>query len=466
MTWRRTETIAIHVPVRRGATTDHLALHPPAPAVRQPGYPAPAVRQPGYPAPAVRQPLPMGSGMGAPPITWQASDGQTYVLHPLVAIPRTQRVAPARSRPVVVLAFLAAILVILLLLIGERRHPFSDEEQEEAVAAFSGAGEDAPSRGTFHPPGDGRLRGEPSVTPQMIDGILGAYGSPATGQGQVIYDLGVTWGIDPAWAVAFFIHESTAGTNPIWAGIKPGGATTHNPGNIICTAGFPRCHGRFRDYDSWGDGFADWYRLIAEEYLNGRGHVTIADVVPVYAPSVENDVAGYIGTVQSLVDTWRREAGFAAGDPPTAPLLDPLVPLGDPLRSERSVITQDYGVGTHAPAHIWGAVDLAIDGTGTGRADPDATQGHPIYATHAGMVTVTPNSWPAGNHVWITNEPYRTGYAHLHDVAVQSGQIVARGQKIGTVGSTGQSSGPHLDYQVWHMQNGQWVNLNPRDFID
>lgn len=141
-----------------------------------------------------------------------------------------------------------------------------------------------------------------------------------------------------------------------------------------------------------------------------------------------------------------------------------LRPQGNPLGVANTVMTQGYGVGTHAPAHIWGAIDLAIDGTGNGRADPDATWGHPIYATHAGTVKVSRDTWPAGNHVWIVNEQYRTGYAHLQDFAVQTGQVVERGQKIGTVGSTGQSSGPHLDYQVWQMQNGQWVNLNPLDF--
>lgn len=39
-------------------------------------------------------------------------------------------------------------------------------------------------------------------------------------------------------------------------------------------------------------------------------------------------------------------------------------------------------------------------------------------------------------------------YAHLADVSVKLGQTVARGEKIGTVGSTGRSSGPHLDYEI------------------
>ncbi len=154
------------------------------------------------------------------------------------------------------------------------------------------------------PAGDYNLQGPPSLTPQQIDRILESYGSPAVGTGQDWYNLGLEYGIDPAFALAFFIHESGAGTNPNWAGIKPDGSTTHNVGNIIC-AGYPSCYGRFRDYSSWREGIEDWYRLIDVEYLKGRGHRTVADIIPVYAPSFENDVQGYINSVNRLVDQWR-----------------------------------------------------------------------------------------------------------------------------------------------------------------
>ena len=152
--------------------------------------------------------------------------------------------------------------------------------------------------------GDHDLRGAPSLTADQIDRILASYGSPATGTGEVWLRLGQKYEIDPAYAVAFFIHESSAGTNLRWAGMKPGGATTHNVGNIIC-AGYPRCYGRFRDYTSWEEGIEDWYRLIAVEYIQGRGTVTVAQIVPIYAPAFENDVQGYINAVERLVDTWR-----------------------------------------------------------------------------------------------------------------------------------------------------------------
>jgi murein DD-endopeptidase MepM/ murein hydrolase activator NlpD len=139
---------------------------------------------------------------------------------------------------------------------------------------------------------------------------------------------------------------------------------------------------------------------------------------------------------------------------------DPNMPWGNPTDSTAAVMTQGYGVGSHAPAASWGSVDIAIDGDGDGNADPRGSHGAPVYATMRGVVKATPDSVPAGNHIWVSGEQYKIGYAHLSAFAVETGQVVERGTLIGYMGSTGQSSGPHLDYQVW--KDG--VNQNPLDY--
>ena len=122
-------------------------------------------------------------------------------------------------------------------------------------------------------------------------------------------------------------------------------------------------------------------------------------------------------------------------------------------------MTQGYGVGTHAPAATWGAVDLAVDGDGDGYAEAESSWDSPIVATHDGVVVVTLNSHPAGNHVWVKHPDgvWKTGYSHMSSVSVSSGQSVRAGEQIGFLGSTGMSSGPHLDYQVWRSG----VNVDP-----
>jgi murein DD-endopeptidase MepM/ murein hydrolase activator NlpD len=62
-----------------------------------------------------------------------------------------------------------------------------------------------------------------------------------------------------------------------------------------------------------------------------------------------------------------------------------------------------------------------------------------------------------GNYVKIRhNATYTTGYLHLAHIKVQPGETVKQGDIIGTVGSTGLSTGPHLDYRFW--KNGQAVD--------
>lgn len=155
------------------------------------------------------------------------------------------------------------------------------------------------------PPGESSILGAPTITAAQIDAILQANNSPAVGTGDIWVEAGLQYGIDPAYGLAFFMHESSFGTNPAWAGIKPDGTTTHNVGNIIC-AGYRTCFGRFRDYPDWRTGIYDWYRLIAVEYIQWRGLATVEGILPVYAPAFENDVPRYVNVIKYAVAEWRQ----------------------------------------------------------------------------------------------------------------------------------------------------------------
>jgi murein DD-endopeptidase MepM/ murein hydrolase activator NlpD len=91
--------------------------------------------------------------------------------------------------------------------------------------------------------------------------------------------------------------------------------------------------------------------------------------------------------------------------------------------------------------------------------DYGAPVGTAVHATADGVVTLAGRNGGAGNMVSIRHpNGYQTNYLHLskYGSGVRKGVRISQGQVIGYVGSTGLSTGPHLDYRVKH--NGSWIN--------
>jgi murein DD-endopeptidase MepM/ murein hydrolase activator NlpD len=91
--------------------------------------------------------------------------------------------------------------------------------------------------------------------------------------------------------------------------------------------------------------------------------------------------------------------------------------------------------------------------------DYAAPTGTPVYAAGDGRVTKAGYTGSNGNFVYIQHgDQYTTKYLHLQKRMVNVGQKVSQSQVIGTVGSTGAATGPHLHYEF--LVNG--VHRNPR----
>lgn len=90
--------------------------------------------------------------------------------------------------------------------------------------------------------------------------------------------------------------------------------------------------------------------------------------------------------------------------------------------------------------------------------DYGAPVGTPIPAQAGGRVTVSGFHPIRGNYVRIKSGILERIYQHNARNLVSTGDMVKQGQYIGTVGSTGRSTGPHLHYEV--LRNG--VNINPK----
>ena len=136
-------------------------------------------------------------------------------------------------------------------------------------------------------------------------------------------------------------------------------------------------------------------------------------------------------------DTWVDTSGGMGTDPVTPGIQSGFSPIW-PLP----------GVGVGNITGHFG--DMYFNGPHNG-LDIGAAYGTPIVAAQAGEVLSAEYHWSWGNNVLIWhNETYSTRYAHMSSIAVSAGQYVEQGQIIGYVGSTGESFGNHLHFEVYY----------------
>jgi murein DD-endopeptidase MepM/ murein hydrolase activator NlpD len=113
-------------------------------------------------------------------------------------------------------------------------------------------------------------------------------------------------------------------------------------------------------------------------------------------------------------------------------------------------------VGGGAGTGVWGSPVSNYSLTrgffyGHNGVDLASAVGEPVYAADSGIVVFAGwNDWGYGNLVAINHGTggWTTLYGHLNSVTVGCGQTVSRGTQIGTIGSTGNSSGPHLHFEM------------------
>lgn len=97
--------------------------------------------------------------------------------------------------------------------------------------------------------------------------------------------------------------------------------------------------------------------------------------------------------------------------------------------------------------------------------DIAASQGTAVSAASSGVVAHAGWMGGYGNTVMISHGSVTTLYAHLSSISVSVGQTVSRGQGIGAVGSTGNSTGPHLHFEV-HPNGYGSGTANPRGYVN
>jgi hypothetical protein len=116
--------------------------------------------------------------------------------------------------------------------------------------------------------------------------------------------MSVKYQIDDIYALSFYRHESSYGTQGV-------ARDSLSIGNLRCVyKGYedlgPWCAGGYTHFPSWQAGIEAWYRLIRNVYVDSWGCSTVEQIIPHYAPNADNNnEAGYIASVEQSVASWR-----------------------------------------------------------------------------------------------------------------------------------------------------------------
>ncbi len=200
-------------------------------------------------------------------------------------------------------------------------------------------------------------------------------------------------------------------------------------------------------YVKWKDGdtlqgLADKYKAKVKDILTWPGnHLDLLDPV-VKSGTYVMIPGGWRPTQPWLVPTmWRANSGASRG-----------------IKS--GCATNGGAVGTGY--FVWPAGNHSLSGNdyweGHLGIDIAAGDGAPVYASDSGVVVyAAPIGGGYGNMIMIDHgNGYTTLYAHLSAFLVSWGSSVAQGQRIASAGSTGNSTGPHLHFEV--RSGGAFIN--------
>ncbi|MER5371759.1 peptidoglycan DD-metalloendopeptidase family protein [Streptomyces sp. NPDC002553] len=280
------------------------------------------------------------------------------------------------------------------------------------------------------------------------------YGADGNGDGKKdLYNID-----DAAWAAANFLHAKKAETEPWKALLTYSGSTASNtiyPRVVLTQAA------RYRGTLTGDQALIKrWYAHLKETIEKNPGFPTLGQQSDIPEPIGNNAQPGSALSIAATSPrSWSTPALDEGGDGETTTAMAMAAYSGGTGRvttvsfADEPATGKDwqwpmkqgsYTVGTpyHKSGRMWSL------GYHTG-LDLVAASGTPIYAPADGKVV---HAGPGGSYGNMTKLQHTGGvitlFAHQTSIKVSVGQSVKRGQQIGTVGATGNVTGPHLHWEV------------------
>ncbi|WP_102272683.1 murein hydrolase activator EnvC family protein [Cytobacillus massiliigabonensis] len=175
-------------------------------------------------------------------------------------------------------------------------------------------------------------------------------------------------------------------------------------------------------------------------------------ILAAQAKAIERELAAWKKRQRELEEQAKKQ-GNTVGAPPA-------ITNGAFMNPATGRLTSHYG-------QRWGRLHSGIDIGKGGR-----TEAVPIVASAAGTVIKANYDNSYGNVVMITHvingQVMTTVYGHMESLSVSNGQSVEKGQLLGYMGNTGNSTGPHLHFEIHHGPwNGSRSNsVNPLRYVN
>lgn len=203
-------------------------------------------------------------------------------------------------------------------------------------------------------------------------------------------------------------------------------------------------------------GFAKFFGASAEDILNSPvNNLDPATVGDINNPNIADGTWLFVPGGQRELISWSAPLGVTRENPASARVLGP--------GACDAVSGGAVGYGTFiwpANQHILSGYDFSQVHRGI---DIAGNEGEAVYATDAGVVVYAGwNNYGYGNMVMIDHgNGFQSLYAHLSAFNVRCGQSVGQADVIGAIGSTGNSSGSHLHFEILSASS----KINPWDVL-